>query len=163
MKEFERIVAEQLTLHPSMQPRDLCKLCYQAAHGGEHLLKDVAAARQYLQEEFAAVAAKGTLPLIEPISARFARVNIAPWKAEGRDVEELFALFINGKAEEDDIEEYLDVAALIWEQSGREKAELADFLAKYREAGCPSLHHSQSYREQERPAYRVIARHLIQD
>ena len=163
MKEFEKCLREQLRRHPSMRPQDICKLCYQAAHGGEHLLRDLPAARRYLEEEFASVRADGSAPLYEAISSAYVRVNIAPWKAAGRTAEELFDLFVSGAYAKGDIEPYLRAAAPIWEQSGRGRAELDDFLAQYRTAGCPSLHHSSLYREQERPAYRVIARHLIED
>ena len=163
MKEFKKCLREQLRRHPSMRPQDICKLCYQAAHGGEHLLSDLPAARRYLEEEFASVRADGSVPLYEPISSRYVRLNLAPWKAAGRTAEELFDLFVRGAHAEEDIEQYLDAAARVWEQSGREAAELDDFVARYRSAGCPSLHHSPIYREQERPAYRLIARHLIEN
>lgn len=34
-------LAEQMRIHPSMTPRDIAKLCYQAARGAEHLLTDL--------------------------------------------------------------------------------------------------------------------------
>ena len=34
--------------------------------------------------------------------------------------------------------------------------ELSEFLAKYRAAGCPALHHSDRYRNAYLPHYRVV-------
>ena len=49
--EFEVYLKQQLALHPSMQPQDVVKLCYQAAHGAEHLLSDIKAAEKYFYQE----------------------------------------------------------------------------------------------------------------
>ena len=84
---------EQLRTHPSMTPQDIAKLCYQAAHGAEHLLSDLDRARGYLLREFEATAADVGIPLIEPISDAVARVNIAAWKARELPPDTLFDLF----------------------------------------------------------------------
>jgi len=160
MREFERIVAEQLTLHPSMQPQDLCKLCYQAARGGEHLLTNLSGARAYLEAEFASVAVE-EIPLSEPISSEYVRVNLAAWKAAGYGAEELFTLFAAGGGVPKEVEPYLDAAERVWCRSGRSAEALSAFLTEYRGAGCPSLHHSEEYRRAERPAYRVVRRELL--
>ena len=39
---FSDHLKKQLSLHPSMQPQDIVKLCYQAAFGAEPLLPDPA-------------------------------------------------------------------------------------------------------------------------
>ena len=36
--DFTTCLREQLRRHPSMQPQDVIKLCYQAARGAEHLI-----------------------------------------------------------------------------------------------------------------------------
>ena len=82
-----------LRAHPSMTPQDIAKLCYQAAHGAEHLLADVERARGYLSREMDATEADDTLPLTEPISDTVSRVNLAPWKARGLSADALFDLF----------------------------------------------------------------------
>ena len=54
---IEKYLLEQCAIHPSMQPQDVVKLCYQASFGAEHLLEDFAAAQNYFMEEFEAVPA----------------------------------------------------------------------------------------------------------
>ena len=159
----------QLCLHPAMTPQDVAKLCYQAAHGAEHLLSDPERAYRYLLQEWEATAADGRLPLTEPISDDIARVNLAPWKAAGLSSDLLFRLFaatasVSGE-EEKRLTRYL-AEAEAWAASGQTgiSAEAwRDFLARYRAAGMPPIHHSDAYREAEKPAYRIVRRDLLRD
>ena len=68
MMDFEKYLTEQLHNHPSAEPQDILKLCYQAAFGAEHLLKDAEKAKAYLQAEHDAVTA-ADIPLYEAVSA----------------------------------------------------------------------------------------------
>ena len=47
---MDAFLREQAALHPCMQPRDALKMCYQAAFGAEHLLRDPGAAAAYLRD-----------------------------------------------------------------------------------------------------------------
>jgi len=78
---FEHCFSQQLSLHPSIRPRDVIKLCYQAAFGAEHLLTDLSAAEKYFRGEYDSVAADASAPLFENISPEICRVNLAAWKA----------------------------------------------------------------------------------
>ena len=90
---FTTYLSEQLQLHPSMQPQDVLKLCYQAARGAEHLLADFSRARAWFDREYAAVPADAAQPLFEMLSPEVARVNLAAWKAAGLPEEWLFRMF----------------------------------------------------------------------
>ena len=153
---FTAFVEEQLQLHPSTQPRDVIKQCYQAAKGAEHLLMDTARARAYFDQEYAATPADDTQPLFEAISEDVCRVNLAAWKASGLPAEWLFRMFVYtasipmGGAEL--LEQYLTEAATVatalpgWEEA----------LTTWQEAGMPAVHHSDAYRAAEKPAYRIV-------
>ena len=158
-----------LVAHPSTQPQDIAKLCYQAAHGAEHLLADLDRARSYLLRELEATEADGKLPLIEPISDAVARVNLAPWKAGELSVDLLFDLFVatatvsgGGDAL---LESYLnEVTAFLWDHDGHTAVTFEDwmnFLTWYKGEGCPAIHHSHAYRQGEWPAYRIVMRELL--
>ena len=84
---------EQVNRHPSMQAQDMIKLCYQAAHGAEHLLSDLDAAKTYLEKEYYAVEAED-IALYEVISDQICRVNLAAWKARKLPIEWLFYMFV---------------------------------------------------------------------
>lgn len=89
---FEKYLTEQVLRHPSVQPQDMIKMCYQAAYGAEHLLRDLKGAQRYLEEEYAAVEAKET-ELYESISSDVCRVNLAAWKYRGLPLSWLLRMF----------------------------------------------------------------------
>ena len=155
--------------HPSMEARDVAKLCYQAAFGAEHLLADLDRARGYLLRELEATEADGSIPMVEPISEAVARVNLAPWKAAGHSPDRLFDLFAATASVSGEGASLLD--AYLTEADGylrdhRTSVRYEDwtaFLAWYTEQGRPPVHHSDAYRAAERPAYRIVLRRLLPD
>ena len=163
MTDLTIYLLEQMKKHPSLQPRDVVKLCYQAAFGAEHLLQDLAGAKAYLEKEFAEVtAAEGAL--YEPISDDICRVNLAVWKYCGLPVEWLFRMFaaspvLEGNGEEQFLH-YLKQAETVLESTtvGISAGEFQGFLQEYLKEGIRPVHHSEIYRQQEQPAYRIINR-----
>lgn len=159
MMSFATCLREQLALHPSMQPQDVLKLCYQAARGAEHLLADVSRARAYFDQEYAATPADASLPLFEALSENVSRVNLAAWKAEGLPADWLFRMFVDAASVpqegrdllEDCIAQAAPIAAAVM-------PDWADALAAWRNAGRPAIRHSEAYRAAERPAYRIVRR-----
>ena len=156
------ILAMHSHAHPSLQPQDAIKLCYQAAFGAEHLLSDVERARAYLYEEFSEVLSTNE-PLFERISTDYVRVNLGAWKREELPVSALFEMFISSAVIRNDAENlflsYLAIAEQIMktEMPSFNKNEWVDFLNKYKSEGSPLIHHSEKYRENERPHYRVVS------
>ncbi len=159
-------LTKQLQKHPSMMPKDVIKLCYQAAHGAEHLLADPERARRYLEAEYASVAAAEG-ELYEPISDDVCRINLAVWKAQELPVDRLFELFaasckITLDADAIFADYLAEADALIGQADAAfSRGDWEDFLATYRQAGMPALHHSEAYRTAEHPAYRIVRRELL--
>ncbi len=158
-----------LQVHPSMTPQDIAKLCYQAAHGAEHLLADMDRARLYLARELDATPSDADMPLVEPISEAVARVNLAPWKAKGLTPDTLFELFaatarVSGQGDQR-LDAYLKEVSvyLNGESAPISPAEWQEFLTRYDGEGRPAIHHSASYREAEHPAYRIVMRSILRD
>lgn len=139
-------------MHPSMQPQDLAKLCYQAAFGAEHLLTDAAAAEHTFYKEFESVAPSAE-PLFEPIAVGTVRVNLAAWKAHGMDAKWLWYLFSHSAVplgmQEPICEDYVRRAMALVPAA-------TEYLEDYIRRGMPSLHHSAVYREGEKPSYRLV-------
>lgn len=167
--DFGFYLKEQFRLHPSMQPQDVVKQCYQAAHGAEHMLLNIEKAKAYFYEEYEATPASFIVPLYEPISEDMCRVNIAAWKARNLAPEDLFELF---KAS-------THVSASIGDKSafnncikpaeqlikhGKAPFTFEEWQAYYEEyklSGMPVVHHSEAYRLAERPAYRIVLKSLL--
>lgn len=158
---FQTYLLEQIIKHPSVLPQDIVKLCYQAAYGAEHLLSDFHAAGEYLKKEYAATEAKD-IALYEPISEYVCRLNLAAWKSHGLPLQWLFQMFAASASVQncgDDLFlSYLDDAEELLLQ-GHTNFSLTDwhtYLAEYKNAGMPSVHHSAQYRECEKPSYRIV-------
>ena len=159
MNGFAACLTEQLALHPAMEPRDVVKLCYQAACGAEHLLSDRSGAKRYFEEEYEAVLPKD-IPLYEPISSEVCRVNLAAWKQKGLPKEWLFRMFAatvfsaDGKRR---LADYLRAAECVLRDRGFDMEAWNRFMEQYRLEGMPAVRHSEGYRRAEQPAYRIVS------
>lgn len=169
--EFKQILKQQIKLHPTMQPQDVMKLCFQAAFGGGHLLKDVKAAEEYFNQEFEAVTCNQS-PIYEQISEHFFRINIASWKAHEIPKDWLFVMFrlttkvstigtsADGKTVFQDslavVEEIARAGMFVFSIDN-----WLDFKSDYLKDGIRSVHHSDHYRKKENPAYRVVSSEFI--
>lgn len=158
-ESFDHYLKEQLRLHPSMQPRDVAKLCFQAANGAEHLLTDTQKAREYFFSEFESVSETDE-PLYEYICSDRVRFNLGAWKKQGLDPEWLFNIFVSSANASG---KYLDGLLCIADKRLKKTktafsyTEWQSFLEKYREEKMPPVRHSEIYRENEKPAYRVAS------
>lgn len=157
---MEQYLLDQAQRHPAMQARDALKMCYQAAYGAEHLLRDTEAARAYLHRELQACPACMDEPLYEEISPTLCRVNLRAWKAQNHPEEALFVLFsqacipaMDGAAR---LQRYLDTVQALCRQSKLPFSQQAwqQELAAY-PALC-AVHHSDGYRASEHPCYRLV-------
>ena len=164
MENFKDILITQVRSHPSFQPADAVKLCYQATFGAEHLLTDKVRARNYFFNEYESVAPEDR-PLIEYISEDYCRVDLSAIKFLGISPETVFeAFFLTANEKSGNTEKELrERFAIVSELS---KAELLPFsnegfeafLTEYKSLGGGPVHHSEEYRKAERPSYRVIAK-----
>ena len=139
---IEKYLLEQRSIHPSMQPQDVVKLCYQASFGAEHLLEDFAAAQNYFMEEFEAVPA-ADMPIYEMISDDFARVNLGAWKQRGLPAVWLFNMF-KASAARNPAGERLMAENL--ERAQNLLPEILNYVNQYKAQGVRPLHHSETYR-----------------
>lgn len=160
---IKNYLIEHLGKHPSMMPQDVVKLCYQAVFGAEHLLFNISTAKGYFDHEFDSVEAIDG-ELCEMISDDVCRVNLAVAKAKGIDRELIFNAFVSsakiGQGENDRFIGFLEEAEEIV-MSGIcnfSLDEWREFLEKYKDAGMPAVHHSQRYRDAEKPSYRIVNR-----
>jgi len=150
---FEKYLKEQISLHPSMKPQDMLKLSFQAAYGAEHLLQDHARAHKYLLEEFESVtAADGAL--YEEISDDYIRINLSAWKYKKLPINWLFNIFLESikikSSDSDRFKSYLDIC-----RSYTNSEQWDIFIGNYLDKGIRPVHHSDFYREKEKPAYRL--------
>ena len=153
--------ALQAQAHPALQPADALKMAYQAAFGAEHLLTDQQKARAFLHAEMTSCRDVPGLPVWERIGDDTLRIHLAPWRAAGLPEEWLARLFIRSCRPRPDGEERF--YALLRELDALTAAGRMPFAQdlwqrekkRYLEQGIRPVHHSESYRSAEKPAYRV--------
>ena len=160
MEELKRILREHAMRYPLMQPTDTVKLIYQNEFGGGHLIRDEQAVLNYLRREYESVEKDSAMPLYEDIGNGIVRVNLAAIKPE--ELEQLGKDFIRSAAEHTGTKERflqkLDVLRQLTEAGhfGFGMIEMESYLSEYIKSGCPMVSHSEQYRQNYAPSYRVI-------
>lgn len=176
------IFPEQLGRHPSMDPQDLMKMCFQAAFGVEHIIADAAAAEKCLREEWETVSVTGE-PLYEEISEETVRVNLGAWKREELPLAWLLIMFLESAAHppKDKRRRFDEMIGLATEFLQEEMPECAsekakdgteeaggcllrrwrEYLSEYPLENPHAVHHSEAYRAAEKPAYRLVCRRFV--
>ena len=160
MMDFEKYLTEQLHNHLSAEPQDILKLCYQAAFGVEHLLKDGERAKAYLQAEYDAVTA-ADISLYEAVSADIVRVNLAAWKYHGLPAAWLFSMMASSAAEKQGGEPLFRELLQRAEKIVPFPVAWKEYVETYLQGDLSPVHHSEIYREKEQPAYRIIGSRFV--
>lgn len=148
--------------YPQMQLQDAVKLLYQRAFAGGHMIASKEAALAYLIEEYRAVGGYCESEAAEvPIGRGLVRANIRAIKDEAA-LAALFERFVHTAnthtGNRAAFSASLDVLYALCVEGllPFSPQEAGAFLADYRAANCPALHHSDIYREAYKPAYRVV-------
>jgi len=123
---FDRYLREQLRLHVSITPLDIVKLCYQAAFGPVHILKEPGAAKAMLEKEIGETPVADA-PLYEFISDSYVRINLAAWKKNRLPIQWLSEMFISSAVQSasaiSEFENLLDRAGTVLTKFGFSKEE----------------------------------------
>ena len=163
--DLTELVNYHLGLHKGIELRDIYKLLHQSVFGPEHLGEG--ASESAIAEEMQSAEEVGfEEPLLEPISidAGACRINLRA--ARGLDIPASLiaeAMRLSAKTFVGDQNTF----DLLWREVEENLGKLsAEFdVENYRkltrsmtEKEFPPLHHSDPYRDQNRPAYRVLKR-----
>lgn len=163
---FELYLKEHLKRYTQITPQDVVKFCYQAANGAEHLLENPEAARILFDTEYGQVPAKEG-ELYEMLSPDVCRVHLSAWKAAGLPSEWLFRMFAASAEmickDPERLDVYLKTSGTVIQ---KEKTPIAEtewklYLKAYESSGMPAVHHSETFRESARPAYRIISSRFL--
>lgn len=151
--------------YPHAEITDVFKYLHQSCFGCEHLCPSYEAAYDRIISEYECNSYDPML-LTEPLDGEYTRVYLS-YLDRGLAVSTLARLFVMSSRKEKkgvvELEARLDrVRELIKE--GRINFDINDFSLKrseWKDKGYSALHHSDSYRNEYKPAYRVISNDFI--
>ena len=159
---FKELLINQFKKKKSSEIQDYIKFIYQATFGGEHLITDKEKTLSFLKKESKDMIENVPFyePLYEVISNDYVRVNLRPFLKAGYSLESLNEYFANQKSKNNF--SLLEERLLIFESLVNnediklDKTEVATFLDTYKKDNYPVYHHSNTYRENYFPNYRVV-------
>lgn len=160
-----------LTLHarryPAMEARDYVKLLYQSEFGPAHLFSSSREALDGLRAELAQAREEGyaSAYTVEAIGGGLCRFHLNPQSLAEDDLPLLCRCFAGSAYERGRraglCEKLGFLSGLTWRGGlPLDKEELESFLSLYAAMDCPTLRHSDGYRDTYRPHYRVLDRDL---
>lgn len=167
MDETRAVLAAHAARYPHMTAQDAVKLLYQNEFGPGHLVRDPAAARVRLEQEWRTVEHDPTAPPFENIGNGLVRVNLTAWDFQQYPLESLADDFIRSAAShQGSMDRFLKKIDLLRDLTKQgvfsfSSEDLEEYLEDYINRGCPMVSHSDIYRDEYRPAYRVVRRNCL--
>lgn len=153
--------------YPELALQDVFKALYQSAFGCEHLIADPSAAADYIRAE-AARSGDRISELVELLGGDYCRVHLGILQ-DGLSAETFARLFALSARHEGCGREKLE-AMLTALQTMADAGELpfsaqetAEAVETWRRDGFPPLHHSEIFRQNYAPAYRVLRRDFARE
>ncbi|MEJ2547404.1 MAG: hypothetical protein P8125_06245 [Gemmatimonadota bacterium] len=171
-QRFVPVVSWHAARYDALEARDLYKLLHQAVAGPGHAIRDPEMARSWLVREWSSLGAPHEEEqVLEPLTGdgRLVRLNLRPWRAAGRDAEEVLVAFLRTaetvSPTESRIRAEMDAiracSATLAAPAGIEEEDFASFFAEQAAADYPAVHHSAGYSSAYDPAYRVVLGDLV--
>lgn len=150
----KRLLAEHLRAYPEHEMQDIFKFIFQSTFGCEHMVSSEDTALEYIRREYLTVP-RDAAPLIEPLDGDYSRVWLSRLNC-GLSAQTLARLFcLSAKKEEALLAPRLEAALELARECGFER-ELTDALGQWEAQGYPAVHHSERFRRNYHPAYRVL-------
>jgi hypothetical protein len=170
MKFVSQLLSSHLERYPAMQLDDIYKLLHQAALGPGHAVNDATASRAWLEKEAADLGPGPLEPERDVISpdGRLARVHLRSWLAAGKSLDDLNRAFVetadNYSPSRERLEKFCGCMGDLAAAGGIPFAqtEVVKYFDRIAQAGYPVVHHSKTYRDAYKPAYRVVDVALLQ-
>ena len=150
----------------NMRIEDAYKWTYQATRGGEHAVPDRDSARKWLEREWQTM---GDIPADKTVwvplcpGGEVGRFNLRPFKARGGKTDEILDAFLASAVEyRSEPKAFIDAWTELGKRLKRRAAgklthkEWLRLDGEMRKNGYPAIHHSKTYSEAFRPAYRIL-------
>lgn len=163
-KKTQKILLAHAKHYPKLQAQDLFKFIFQSSFGCEHLLASPERAIGYIQAEYEQ---NPSAPhLIEELDGNYSRVHLGVLK-EGLSATTFGLLFcLSAKKEENGkiaLSQKIKACTQLIEEEKLPvlKNDYYSLLSEWEQAGFPAIRHSEEFRNNYSPCYRVIANYFI--
>lgn len=170
--DLQTLLKMHFSWYPLMELRDVYKLLYQGVMGAEHLMPSREEYTACLENEFEPLQPDPTARLLEvvrPDGALF-RLNLRPYKARQQGLNKLISCLLETGQVIKGTKPELFAA---WEEftqlslHGQIKQFDAKTIEQFKQwleqLDYPAIHHSEIYRNEYQPAYRLIAAKFIHE
>lgn len=159
-EKIRRLIIEHSVRYQMMQITDYFKLLYHSAFGCEHAVSSLEGATEYLLSEIDRVDTDSDI-LVESLGFGYSRVHLA-YLSKGLLPKTLAKLFfLSAGCESKGTIWLIESVEILREMArageiGISSDELNAAMDEWRSLGYPAVHHSEIYRQNYNPAYRVI-------
>lgn len=147
-----------------MTAQDAVKLIHQSAKGPGHMIKNADSALSMLKNEMDSVEPDFGAQLLEPIGNGYARLYLSAAKAKGILPEDICRIFIESanSGEKRELSTGIEILKRLVKEGKTpfREEELSAFLSGY-DGGI--VRHSEKYRKEYAPAYRVVLEKFFAD
>lgn len=156
----ERLIRHSQT-YPHMQIKDLFKYIFQSSFGCEHLVSDLESSIAYIESEWAGVGGDGTT-LTEQLDGTYSRVHLS-YLNNGLSPRTLGKIFYLSAKKESGGHEALSEKLQVAREMINEgllpfsASEFDEALEVWSKLSYPAVRHSEEFRREYHPAYRVVA------
>jgi len=169
--DIRGLLTDNIKRYPCSMPTDILKLCYQSSFGCGHLIDNINYAKKFFISEFNNTVKDKSVPFVERFG-EYARVNFASPEAKELDPERLFSIFIASSKSvlknrntvfEKHLSEALKAAkdGLFTFSFDDLNNEINRYMERVNNGVYPPFSHSDLYRMNYHPAYRVIDERYI--
>ena len=165
---MKNIILEHVKKYPLMEIRDIAKLIYQSEFGGGHMILNSQMSLNRIQEEYRSLGQEALeVPsVVENIGNGLARIYLSCLE-HSLPAEVLNEMFVhsanNKKGTIDGLKEKMELVISMCRDSliPYSADEMLEFFESWGNDGYPAMSHSETYRQNYHPAYRVIENNFV--
>lgn len=159
------LLCEHISKYPEAKVEDIFKFLHQSTFGCEHLVSSFETALSRINSELESLNVPRS-QLVEKLDGDFSRVSLSCIKNDLKS-ETLARLFLLSSLEPKEDTTSLEARLNVTRDMIKEGVlpfsldEFEEKRAKWRKKGYPALHHSDKFRNEYHPAYRVISNKYV--
>lgn len=166
---LKNLINSHFQLYPKMQIQDLYKLIYQSVMGPKHILQNEEIAFYYLKNEMEnCIGNEKNLFVNIGLKNNLVRVNLNIFRKQIDDIEKLFSVMQktaeNIQSEKIQLKIVLEEIKILFKKNNLklfQPSNWINFIEKLERKNFPHISHSEVYKKNYFPSYRVILKEIF--